>query len=469
MIPLSPDPRVSVAMPVYNGGDYFGLALDSVLAQTWGNVEVLVVDDGSTDDGQAERIVAKRADPRVRYIRQENMGVAGALNTAVEAMTGAVFGWLSHDDLFEPWKTEAQVEYHRRLGRRDAVLFSDYRVIGPAGEELQLVSANRQALLRAPMLALLTGSINGCTIFAPAHVLRAVGPFGVEYRYTQDYRLWNRLIREFEFFHMPAATVRYRVHPGQGSNRPQATEEAEALWIAMMEDRSEVERVQMCGSTQRFFLAMAQHLAGSPYSRARAHAQARASGATAATRASVVVPAEADGSALRTLLASALAQDQPGTEVLVPGPADVVKSLPELAGLRRLALPTDAAAAGGVAALLNAGMREAKGDYIAFLRPCARQWQVPTDWIRHRVAVIQQLGGVAGLSPLPTGTFVRERDLVMGTAPAHVTLEGLLMHRCALGFGFCFDHASLSFGDAAAVTGLARYGGLVGLGLELES
>jgi glycosyltransferase involved in cell wall biosynthesis len=158
MQPLNAGPRISICMPVYNGGHYFALALESALAQTWPNCEIVVVDDGSTDGGESERNAA-RGGSRVRYIRQQNRGVAGALNTAVEAMTGDIFCWLSHDDLYEPHKTEAQVDYHRRLGRRDAVLFSDYHVIDAKGKLVNRVSSDRQRLLRAPMLALLNRNI----------------------------------------------------------------------------------------------------------------------------------------------------------------------------------------------------------------------------------------------------------------------------------------------------------------------
>ena len=133
-------PMVSIVMPVYNGGDYFRLALNSALRQAYDNFEIVVVDDGSQDGGAAERIAA-RGGARVRYIRQENQGVAGALNRGLQEMRGEFFCWLSHDDLFVPHKTAMQAAYHKRLGKPDAVLFSDYELMDPAGKVYQRISA----------------------------------------------------------------------------------------------------------------------------------------------------------------------------------------------------------------------------------------------------------------------------------------------------------------------------------------
>jgi glycosyltransferase involved in cell wall biosynthesis len=294
-------PRVSIIMPVYNGGRYFRMALNSALGQEYPDFEIIAVDDGSNDDGEVMRI-ARAGGPRVRYIRQNNKGVAGALNTGLDAMTGDIFCWLSHDDLFLPDKLRKQADYHQRLGDPEGILFSDYDVIGPAGELLQTVRADRARLIAAPMLALLTGSINGCTLFAPKAVIQKAGPFEERYRYVQDYRVWNRILGQGEFYHQPEVTVQYRVHPGQGSQKPEAVTEGESLWIAMMNDRSEIERVQMYGSSLRFFSKLREHLQGSPYTRATRYAATQANDAIKATRVSVIVVSDDDESLQATLL-----------------------------------------------------------------------------------------------------------------------------------------------------------------------
>ena len=111
------DPRVSIVIPVYNGANYLAQAIDSALAQTYSNVEVVFVDDGSTDGGETERVARGYGD-RIRYLRKENGGVATALNAGIEVMTGEYFSWLSHDDLYLPEKVALQVQAAAAAGPR---------------------------------------------------------------------------------------------------------------------------------------------------------------------------------------------------------------------------------------------------------------------------------------------------------------------------------------------------------------
>ncbi|QQS18926.1 glycosyltransferase family 2 protein [Candidatus Saccharibacteria bacterium] len=93
-------PKVSIVIPVYNGSNYLREAIDSALAQTYKNVETIVVNDGSTDGGATEKI-AKSYGSKIRYYNKENGGVASTLNFGTQKMTGEYFSWLSHDDLYE--------------------------------------------------------------------------------------------------------------------------------------------------------------------------------------------------------------------------------------------------------------------------------------------------------------------------------------------------------------------------------
>ena len=100
-------PLVSVVIPTYNYGRFVCEAVDSALAQTWPNLEVIVVDDGSTDDTK-ERL--KPYGNRIRYIYQENRGLSGARNTGIREAAGDHVAFLDSDDLWTPKKIEAQME-----------------------------------------------------------------------------------------------------------------------------------------------------------------------------------------------------------------------------------------------------------------------------------------------------------------------------------------------------------------------
>jgi glycosyltransferase involved in cell wall biosynthesis len=103
---------LSVVLPTYQRAYIVGRAIESVLAQTHRPVEVVVVDDGSTDDTRA---VVKRYGPEVRYIHQTNGGVSRARNTGLRAARGEFIGLLDSDDVWLPWKAEVQVSFLRRF------------------------------------------------------------------------------------------------------------------------------------------------------------------------------------------------------------------------------------------------------------------------------------------------------------------------------------------------------------------
>ena len=120
---ITTGPTVSVVIPVYNGSNYVGQAIESILAQTYQNREIIVVNDGSTDQGATRHVVLSYGN-QVRYIEKENGGVSSALNCGIQAMQGEYFAWLSHDDLFCKEKLSNQMEFLHRV-----ILLQLHRVI----------------------------------------------------------------------------------------------------------------------------------------------------------------------------------------------------------------------------------------------------------------------------------------------------------------------------------------------------
>src|SRR5512143_3730544 len=107
---MSSEPLVSVVMPVYNGARYLRQALESALAQTYRPLEIVVVDDGSTDETPA---ILAEFGTRIRALRQPNSGSAAARNAALDAARGELIAFLDADDLWLPQKLAVQVEYLR--------------------------------------------------------------------------------------------------------------------------------------------------------------------------------------------------------------------------------------------------------------------------------------------------------------------------------------------------------------------
>jgi len=106
-------PKISVVIPVFNGEAYLGQALESVTGQRFPNLEILVVDDGSTDGSEA---LARRI-PGIQYLRQKNAGPAAARNVGISAATGDFLAFIDADDLWPEGKLRQQREYfHRNSG-----------------------------------------------------------------------------------------------------------------------------------------------------------------------------------------------------------------------------------------------------------------------------------------------------------------------------------------------------------------
>lgn len=210
-------PRVSIVIPVYNGADYLREAIDSALAQTYRNVEVIVVNDGSVDGRRTEEIALSYG-TALRYFAKSNGGVASALNLGIKEMSGEYFSWLSHDDVYYPDKIAKQIELLRDGGMRDRIVYSDFDCIDCHSKNVGMITV--QEVPPGQMRYALTVSypIHGCTTLIPRRCFVECGLFDEKLRTTQDYDMWFRLASHFEYVHLSEGLIQSRVHDGQGTN-----------------------------------------------------------------------------------------------------------------------------------------------------------------------------------------------------------------------------------------------------------
>ncbi len=206
-------PKVSIVIPVYNGANYLSKAIDSALAQTYSNIEILVINDGSNDNG-ATHDIALSYDDKILYYEKENGGVSTALNLGIEKMIGEYFSWLSHDDEYSPDKIQKQVDFLAKKRQKNIILFSDYAWIDSDdhinGESI-LPYIRRMTGLKAVFYAY----ISGCTLLIPKICFEEVGKFDENLPVTQDYDLWFRFAQKYQFEHMPMTLVKSRLHAEQ--------------------------------------------------------------------------------------------------------------------------------------------------------------------------------------------------------------------------------------------------------------
>ena len=238
---MVPSPKVSIVIPVYNGSNYLREAIDSALVQTYQNIEIIVVNDGSTDDGATDKI-AKSYGDKIRYFTKDNGGVATALNMGIKEMTGEFFSWLSHDDLYEPHKIEFEIRAIQNI-EESVVVYSDYFLIDENSNKFEV--CNLPHVPPGGMRCFLAEStiLHGCTLLIPRESLLMSGGFSTTLRTTQDQELWFRLASHYLFIHVSVPLVSVRSHTMQGSVilRDVAVKEQEHLYLSIISNLSETE------------------------------------------------------------------------------------------------------------------------------------------------------------------------------------------------------------------------------------
>jgi glycosyltransferase involved in cell wall biosynthesis len=199
---------VSVVIPTYNYGRYVTAAVDSALAQTYPDREILVIDDGSTDDTR------DRLRPyldRIRYIYQDNQGLSAARNTGIRAAGGESIALLDSDDLWHPRKLEIQVEYLVRSPEIGLVASADVKDLEHGWPDVpDLCSLPAHPVTLKDLLVRWR--------FGPSSVLvrktcfDAVGLFDTELRSVEDRDMWIRIAERFPIIRLEGPLWWYRRH-----------------------------------------------------------------------------------------------------------------------------------------------------------------------------------------------------------------------------------------------------------------
>jgi glycosyltransferase involved in cell wall biosynthesis len=202
------DPQVSVVIPAYNCSRYVKDAVDSVLAQTWRDFEVLVIDDGSTDDTEQ---VMRRYQAPVRYIRQQNGGVAVARNRGIAESRGRYVAFLDADDTWLPHKLERQIDTLNQQPQQRAC-YSAFTVVDA---ELNPIGISRSQRWRSALEDLLTrGNVvaTPSTVICERSLFESVGVFDPALSQCADWDMWVRLAAQTEFLYLDEPLVTYRQH-----------------------------------------------------------------------------------------------------------------------------------------------------------------------------------------------------------------------------------------------------------------
>src|SRR5687767_3841678 len=207
-------PLISIVIPAYNVSTYIGEALSSVLAQDYTNYEVIIVNDGSTDTPDLERVLEAYRD-RIVYIKQENRGISAARNAGMALARGELIALLDADDAWLPGKLTEQLEFMRNgeydMVYGDALLFGE--MLWPEGTTFMDRSPSNGPVSLHSLLNLQATPVVSTVIMRRDLVMQVGGFDETDRTIPEDYELWLRLARagaSIAYQHKPLAKYRYR-------------------------------------------------------------------------------------------------------------------------------------------------------------------------------------------------------------------------------------------------------------------
>jgi len=195
-------------IPAYNAEKYIKEAIDSALNQTYKDIEVLVIDDGSTDN------TIDRIPGGVWLHRQKNGGPASALNSGIKAAKGEWIKWLSADDILEPDAIESIMKY---VKDKKTIYYTHYTIIDKDGKFIKKFTEPER--VESDLWKLFYG--NGSSSIIHKDVFALCGLFDENLRHSEDYEFWLRATQLYgvRLRLIPQYTLKYRRHPDQLTNK----------------------------------------------------------------------------------------------------------------------------------------------------------------------------------------------------------------------------------------------------------
>ena len=213
--------KVSVIIPVYNSEKFLKFSIESVLNQSYSDIEIISVDDGSTDESLK---ILRKYENKISIIEQNNRGLTSALNAGIKKMNGKWFKWLSPDDVLEPHAIETLVNHAKKLGD-NTIVYSNWEIIDQENNKLRDFSeSNYNELGNFEFnVRLLDGQqINVNTTLIPSLLFEKgclmkdhEDPVVVDY----DFFLRAGILFGIRFHLVPESLLKYRIHTNQLSHK----------------------------------------------------------------------------------------------------------------------------------------------------------------------------------------------------------------------------------------------------------
>ncbi len=216
---------MSIVLPTFNGVKYLAESIESCLNQTHRNLELLVVDDGSTADVRS--VVSGFRDARVRYLRHDrNQGIAAGLNTGFRNSRGECLTWTSDDNRYAADAIETMVRFLQKYPEVSFV-YADLRLVDDQGNP-----HGPGILHMKPAQTLAAANCVGACFLYKRSVYEAIGDYDGRAFLAEDYDYWMRVAARFRMQRVARPLYDYRYHPGSLTARHSGAEvEEKAAWV----------------------------------------------------------------------------------------------------------------------------------------------------------------------------------------------------------------------------------------------
>lgn len=206
---------VSVIVPVYNRAHYVGATIDSILEQTYSNIEIVLVNDGSTDNSLEVLNEYQKQEPaKIVIIDQKNQGQVASRNNAIRQAKGKFIAFLDSDDLWKPEKLALQIPL---FGGNVGLVYSGIDNIDEHGKIVSTELCNESIVGNILPQLLIRNRMTGGTVVVTKKALDEVGLFDEAFNAAENWDLWIRVCLKYQAALVNKALVQYRVHPGNMS------------------------------------------------------------------------------------------------------------------------------------------------------------------------------------------------------------------------------------------------------------
>ena len=214
---MKDSPLISVVTANYNQGQFLQQAIESVIHQDYENLELIVVDDGSTDEATGPVLEKFSSHPQITIIKQANAGQTVAKNVGLKAAKGDFIGFCDSDNAWIPGKLKSQLEAFRQ-NPDVGVVYGDIILIDDQGTDLPTAPKQRfSGNITGKLLS--DNFVTFNTTLIPHSIIKEVKGFDESLSMGIDYDLWLRISVKYDFLHLNEDLVRYRIWGGQMSHR----------------------------------------------------------------------------------------------------------------------------------------------------------------------------------------------------------------------------------------------------------